>query len=189
MRKESSSRKKVLFKQATPSWKISTRLRCAGCVCECVHVCVVCVSVCCACECVLCVRVCVVCASSIYGVDFLIVRDRREKIAQDTASLNWLMQLMSRCKEAAEAAPFSSPSPPSTADAAAFVPGFQRALIDATYVYMLRIRRQLQAESSRYLASTTEDDRQLYYIHIWYTYIYIYMIYICCCWGNCSAIL
>lgn len=124
------------------------------------------------------------CASSIYGVDFLIVRDRREKIAQDTASLNWLMQLMSRCKEAAEAAPFSSPSlSRATAAAAAFVPGFQRALIDATYVYMLRIRRQLQAESSRYLASTTEDDRQLYYIH---TYIYIYT---CCCWGNCSAIL
>lgn len=118
---------------------------------------------------------CVVCASSIYGVDFLIVRDRREKIAQDTASLNWLMQLMSRCKEAAEAAPFS-PTPLSAA--AAFVPGFQRALIDATYVYMLRIRRQLQAESSRYLASTTEDDRQLYYIHIWYTYVYIYEIYL-----------
>lgn len=104
------------------------------------------------------------------------MRDRREKIAQDTASLNWLMQLMSRCKEAAEAAPFS-PAPISLppAAAAAFVPGFQRALIDATYVYMLRIRRQLQAESSRYLASTTEDDRQLYDIHIWYTYIYIYI--------------
>lgn len=123
------------------------------------------------------------CASSIYGVDFLIVRDRREKIAQDTASLNWLMQLMSRCKEAAEAAPFP-PTPLSAA--AAFVSGFQRALIDATYVYMLRIRRQLQAESSRYLASTTEDDRQLYYIH---TYMYIYMRFTCCCWGNCSAIL
>lgn len=116
------------------------------------------------------------CASSIYGVDFLIVRDRREKIAQDTASLNWLMQLMSRCKEAAEAAPFSSVPPPPLAAAAAFVPGFQRALIDATYVYMLRIRRQSRTESPRYLASTKADDRQLYYIH---TYIYIYMMYTC----------
>lgn len=135
--------------------------------------------------CVLCVYVCVVCASSIYGVDFLIVRDRREKIAQDTASLNWLMQLMSHCKEAAEAAPLS-PLP-----LLLLLPLFQ-ALNVPWLTQLMSICWESGDNHRQNRLVICPAQRKMTNNCTIYVCIYIYitrMIYTCCCWGNCSAIL